>query len=67
MEVIFEAMNYFNELFSCYINHTVVVVSAAEYIKDDIANIPALAPVCDFQIVAVSLAPLVIKAKHAIG
>ena len=60
-------MDYFYELIACYIDDTVIVVTAAEHIKDDAANIPALAPVCDFQVVAISLAPLVIKAKHAVG
>ena len=68
VEVIFEAMNYFHEFFSGYINNTIIVITAAEHIKNDVANIPALAPVCDFQVVAVLLTPLVIiKAKHAVG
>ena len=68
VEFIFETMDYFYEFFSCYINNTVVVITAAKYIKDNVANIPALTPVCYFQVVAALLAPLVVvKAKYAVG
>ena len=61
-------MDYFYEFFSCYINNTVVVIAAAEYIKDNVSNIPALTPICNFQVVAMLLAPLVIiKAEDTVG
>ena len=61
-------MDDFYEFFSCYINNTVVVIAAAKYIKDDMANIPALTPVCHFQVVAALLAPfIIIKTEYAVG
>ena len=61
-------MDYFYEFFSRYINNTVIVITATEYIKDDMANIPALTPVRYFQVVAALLAPVVIvKAEYAVG
>lgn len=61
-------MDYFYELFSCYVNNTVIIISATKYIKDDCADIPTLTPVCNFQVVTALLAPLVIvEAKNTIG
>lgn len=68
VEVVFEAMDNFYKFFSRYINHTVIVITAAQHIKDDVANVPTLAPICDFQVIAVLLTPFVIvKAKYAVG
>ena len=68
VKIVFEAMDDLYKLFSCYINNTVIVIAAAEYIKDDVANIPALTPVCYFQVITVLLTPLVIiKAEYAVG
>ena len=48
VKIIFKTMDYFNELFSCYINNTVVVIAAAKHVEDDMADVPALTPICNF-------------------
>jgi hypothetical protein len=48
VEVIFETADDFYEFFSCYINNTIIVVTAAEYIEDNCANIPTLSPIRHF-------------------
>jgi hypothetical protein len=68
MKVIFKAVDDFNEFFPCYINNTVIVIATAKYVEDDVAYIPTLTPICDFQVIAVFLTPLVIiKAEYTIG
>ena len=61
-------MDYFYEFFSCYINNTVIVITATEHIKNNCTDIPALTPVCNLQVVVVLLTPLVVvKAKYTVG
>lgn len=67
MEVIFEAANDFNEFFSCYVDDTVIVISTAEYIEDDMADIPTLTPVCYFEAITTSLTPIFVKAEGTVG
>lgn len=66
VNVIFKAMDYFRELFSCYIIHA-VIFPIINYAKDDVTNIPTLTPICDFQVVALLFTPFVIvKAKYTV-
>ena len=68
VDIIFKTMDDFYELFSRYIKHAIIVTSIGKYIKDDVTNIPALTPICNFQIIALLPTPLiVVKAKRTVG